>query len=285
MRTLALTSATLVAFAANSILCRLALGSGAIDGVSFTAIRLGSGAALLAILVAAARGRWMRPTRRVLLAAFALFAYAILFSLAYRTLHAGTGALLLFGATQATMIGTGLVRGERPRAHEWIGWGMALAGLVLLSAPGLLATRGEPWSADAALMLIAGVAWGTYSLLGRGVPDPVAATATNFVVASVPALAWAAFTLPALQITSRGVWLATASGALASGVGYVIWYAALRGLTRTRAAIVQLAVPILAAIAGVLLLSETVAWRLVASGALILGGVAIATAVRARERS
>lgn len=279
MRTLVLTTAALVAFSANSLLCRLALGSQAIDAASFTTIRLGSGAAALALVLLATRGRSARPARGWIASAGALFAYAILFSFAYRSLSAGTGALLLFGAVQATMIGVGLARGERPRPLEWLGLGLALGGLVVLAAPDLA----SPDPLGAVFMLAAGFAWGLYSLAGKQAADPIAATAFNFAAALPLALAASAFAFGRAHATPFGVALAVASGAIASGLGYVIWYAALRGLSATRASIVQLAVPLLAAGGGVLFLSETISTRLVVSAVLILGGILLATSARRKS--
>jgi drug/metabolite transporter (DMT)-like permease len=277
--TAGLTLAAMLAFASNSLLCRAALGGGWSDATSFTSLRLIGGAVVLALLArarggsrAAASGGW--PS------AAALFVYALGFSLAYLRIPAGTGALLLFGAVQVTMLGSGLLAGERPRALEWLGLALSLAGLAVLTAPGL--ARPDPLGA--ALMLGAGVAWGAYSLQGRGTADALAANAASFarsvplaLLASVAALARAA-----PRITPAGALLALASGALASGLGYAIWYAALRGLTATQAAIVQLSVPPLAAAGGVVLLGETLTPRVVAGGASILGGILLAVTVRGR---
>jgi drug/metabolite transporter (DMT)-like permease len=211
----------------------------------------------------------------------ALFAYAILFSLAYLRIPAGTGALLLFAAVQLTMIGAGLRSGERPRALEWAGLAVSLFGLVLLTRPGL----SRPDLAGAALMLGAGAAWGWYSLRGRGAGDAVAANAASFARTVPVALAMSAACslLATTRLTLAGVMLALASGALTSGLGYAIWYAALRGLSATRAAIVQLSVPPLAALGGVLTLGESVSLRLVLASGLILGGIALAIAGHRRS--
>lgn len=272
------TAAALVAFAANSLLCRAALGAGAIDAASFTAVRLGSGAVTLAVLVS------LRTKRRSMSAstwslALALFAYAAPFSFAYLRLPTGLGALVLFGAVQTTMIGAEVARGRRPSRRETLGLVLALAGLAALTLPG----AGAPDPLGFGLMVLAGVAWGLYSLRGRdgslrgrGTPDPLATTAGNFA-RSLPfalLLALLAIATP-LHATSEGIALAITSGALASGVGYALWYAALPALGVTRAAIVQLLVPVLAAAAGVLALGETVSPRLVACGLTILGGVAL----------
>jgi drug/metabolite transporter (DMT)-like permease len=279
-RTAGLTLAAMVAFASNSLLCRAALGGGHADAISFTTLRLVSGALALGLLVRS-RGSSAVPSGGSWGSAAALFAYAIGFSLAYRHVSAGTGALLLFGAVQVTMLAAGLREGERPPPREWVGLALSLVGLVALTRPGLA----QPDPSGAALMLTAGVAWGLYSLRGRGSADALGATASNFS-RSVPfaiGSSGVALALAAPQVTVVGVGLALASGALASGLGYAIWYAALRGLTATQAAIVQLSVPPLAALGGVLLLGETLTPRLVVAGTAILGGIALAvTARRAR---
>lgn len=272
--TVLLTAAALVGFAANSLLCRQALGADAIDAVSFTTVRLLAGAATLAVLARGRRGgSWP--------AAAALFAYALCFSLAYRWLAAGTGALLLFGAVQVTMLTAGLRGGERPPARTWLGLLLAIAGLVALVAPGV--ARPDP--AGAALMAAAGLAWGVYSLRGRGGRSPLAANADNFArgvpfaaLASLVALRWSP-----PHASATGILLAITSGALASGIGYAIWYRALPRLRASHAAIVQLTVPPLAAAGGVLLLGETADLRLVLATAAILGGVALAVTARRRR--
>jgi drug/metabolite transporter (DMT)-like permease len=270
-RTLALTLAALTGFAANSLLCRGALKPHAIDAASFTSVRLCAGALMLALL---SRTLGRRPVQRQgsWPAALALFGYAIAFSFAYLRLEAGVGALLLFAVVQLTMILAGVRAGERPRAAQWLGLAVAFAGLVVLTRPGASA----PDPLGAALMASAGVAWGVYSLLGRGCAHPLAATADNFARAVPFALLASLSALPALHASGRGLALAAASGALASGVGYSLWYAALRGLTATRAAIVQLAVPVLAAAGSVALLGEPLTGRLLLGGCAVLAGVAIA---------
>lgn len=287
----------MVAFAANSVLCRMALGAQRIDPASFTAVRLATGA--IALSVIAWVGRAARPVARAGSAGWrrwmppiALFLYAACFSFAYLTLSAGAGALILFGAVQVTMIVAGLLSGERPRLLEWLGLGVALAGLVLLTSPGL-ATSGQvaanpvaggllaPPLSGAALMAVAGVAWGFYSLAGRGGSDPVAATMRNFQLAVPLALVVVVMAHPQIRISRPGLVLATLSGALASGLGYVLWYAALRGLSATRAATVQLSVPVLAALGGVALLAETISLRLALASVLVLGGVGLSILGRA----
>ena len=281
--TLLATLAALLAFAANSLLCRWALrplsGAG-IDAASFTALRLISGALMLASLFGVARGkdRTLRFGGHWLSAA-ALFVYAIAFSFAYTSLTAGLGALLLFGSVQATMLAWGMSRGERLRWPEVTGFAMALSGLVYLMTPGL---KESPPIIGSGLMALAGVAWGVYSLRGRGAGNPLAATAGNFARTVPLAIIAAICCAQGLQVDLRGALLATTSGAITSGLGYVIWYQALKGLTATRAAIVQLAVPVLTATVGVLLLSEPLSLRLFIAAILILGGIALAVLHKAK---
>lgn len=268
-RTLLLTALAMLAFAGNSLLCRLALKYTTIDPASFTAIRLISGAMVLWLiargrgLTLAGAGNW--PS------ALALFAYAAGFSFAYVTLPAGSGALLLFGAVQATMLGYGIASGERLRGAQTLGLVLALVGLVGLLLPGLSA----PPLQGALLMLVAGIAWGVYSLRGRRAGNPTATTAGNFL-RSVPfAAALSLIALPLAKLDPAGIGYALASGALASGVGYAIWYTALPGLLATHAATVQLSVPVIAAIGGILFLGEALTLRLGLCSAAILGGIAL----------
>lgn len=276
-RTALYTLLALVAFAANSVLCRLALGGGAIDAVSFTTLRFVSGALTLLVILRA-RGGSARH-RRGWTSALVLFCYALPFSFAYLSLAAGTGALILFGTVQATMIMAGLRSGERPHALEWTGLVAALGGIVYLVFPGLTA----PSPLGSALMAVAGIGWGVYSLRGRGVESPLADTTYNFVRISPLLICVSLVSFRHVQATGEGVLYAVASGSLASGVGYVIWYAALRGLTATRAAIVQLSVPVIAALGGIAFLSEQVTLRLAVAAVLILGGVGVAVGSRARS--
>jgi drug/metabolite transporter (DMT)-like permease len=207
-----------------------------------------------------------------------LFLYAVPFSFAYTRLSTGTGALILFGCVQLTMMSVALWSGERPHPLQWLGLATAFGGLVYLVLPGIEA----PSFAGALLMALAGFSWGVYSLRGRGTANPLAQTTSNFVRSIPFVVAVSVVTLPAFHVQRQGVALAIASGALASGLGYVIWYEALRGLTSTRAAVVQLLVPILAAMGGVLFLAEAVSSRLLLSGVLVLGGIAVALAGRER---
>ena len=275
--TFLLTVVTLVAFAANSLLCRMALAPSSIDPVGFTAIRLASGALVLAPLSALLREPAV--TRRPAgswLSSFALFVYAIGFSLAYVSLDTGVGALILFGSVQVTMIASGLRSGERPHLGEWLGLLVAMLGLAYLVRPGVEA----PNPAGVALMVASGIGWGVYSLRGRGSLAPVATTAGNFARTVPLALLAVGVGFASLHADRRGVALALASGAITSGLGYVLWYMALRGLTATRAAIVQLSVPVLAAAGGVAFLGEETTVRLAVSSFLILGGVAGAILAR-----
>lgn len=272
MRTAGLTVMALLAFAANSLLGRLALGGPEIDPASYTSLRLISGALTLWIIVALSGRHAQRPPSGAWVSAAMLFLYAVAFSFAYLSLEAGTGALILFGAVQVTMIAWGFLEGHRPHPLEWLGLVTAFAGLVYLVSPGLT----TPSPTGSLLMALAGVAWGVYSLRGRGAGDPVADTAANFARAVPFALGVSLVMLPGVEIGARGAWLAVLSGALASGLGYVIWYAALKGLTSTRAAVVQLSVPVLAAAGGAVFLAEAVTLRLVVASIVVLGGVALA---------
>jgi drug/metabolite transporter (DMT)-like permease len=285
LRLVALTMLAMLAFAGNSLLCRAALkvtseASFNIDAASFTTIRLIAGATVLWLLVCvrksalepsvvAARnynGNWT--------SAFALFAYAICFSYAYVRLPAATGALLLFGAVQATMIGVGIYRGERLRALQFVGLVLALIGLVALLVPDPSALVAPPFY-SAALMLMAGVAWGVYSLRGKGAGDATRITAGNFVRAVPFAIALSVLQINSASLEPAGVGYALLSGAITSGVGYAIWYSALPALKATTAATVQLSVPVIATFGGVLLLDEALTWRIVLASAAILGGIAL----------
>jgi drug/metabolite transporter (DMT)-like permease len=280
MRTTVSTALALTAFAANSVLCRLALATSAIDAATFSLVRLAAGAATLLLITLSARRAETRGslTAGSWASAGTLFLYAVPFSFAYVSLTAGTGALILFGAVQVTMLVAGLVGGERPHVLQWLGLGLALTGLVYLVRPGLVA----PSPRGAALMAVAGVAWGAYSLRGRGAGNPLALTTGNFVRAVPLAAVVTLLALPRVHVEPGGALLAIASGSIASGIGYVLWYVALRGLTATRAAVVQLAVPVLAAVGGIVLLGEPATLRLALSTAVVLGGVGLALVGRSR---
>ncbi|MEP3889661.1 MAG: DMT family transporter [Hellea sp.] len=272
LRIFALTSLAMIAFAANSILARLALTGGDIGPWSFTAIRFMSGAICLALIVgprkALRQGSWR--------ASFALLLYGIFFSYAYLLLSAGTGALILFAMVQITMLGGGVLMGERLRALQWFGAALAMGGLVYLMLP----KTAPPSFIGAAMMSAAGLGWGLYSLMGRGQGNPAALTAGNFLraaiicaVLTVPIL-WA---FPETHIAMSGIILALLSGIITSGLGYVIWYMALKHLTATRAGIAQLTVPIITAIGGMLFIAEPFTLRFFIAMCVTLGGVALAT--------
>lgn len=261
-------AAAMLAFAGNSVLCRLALRDGGIDAASFTSVRLASGALVLWLIV---RLRGGTRAGGDMGSAFALFVYAAGFSFAYITLSTGTGALLLFGTVQATMIGRGLLAGERLAAMQWCGLALALGGLVGLLLPGVSA----PPITGAALMVVAGIAWGAYSLRGRGAGDATAKTAGNFLRAMPFALVLSLLKLHDVHADATGIACAVASGALTSGIGYAIWYTALPHLRAASAATVQLSVPAIAAIAGIILLGEAPTWRLLFATLAILGGIAL----------
>jgi drug/metabolite transporter (DMT)-like permease len=277
-KTFSLTLLAMIAFAGNSLLCRLALKHTSIDAASFTSIRIIAGALTLWLIMrmrASAPGGGNATTHGSWPSAFALFAYAACFSFAYVSLSAATGALLLFGAVQFTMVSYGFWNGERFSTRQWVGLLCAFGGLAHLLLPGLSA----PPVLGSALMLCAGAAWGVYSLRGRKAGDATAVTAGNFLRA-VPitvALSGIAYLLAPQQhsVDAMGAGYAMASGALASGVGYAIWYAALRGLKATTAATVQLSVPVIAAVGGIVFLSEAVTMRLLIASAAILGGIAL----------
>ncbi len=269
VRIISLTSLAMVAFASNSLLCRLALKHTSIDPASFTAIRLISGALMLWLVVRmkhaapACTGSW--------LSAFALFVYAAGFSFAYVSLPAASGALLLFGAVQATMIGHGMWMGERLLAFQIVGVLLAFGGLVGLLLPGLSA----PPLLGALLMMGAGVAWGIYSLRGKGAGDPTRVTAGNFIRAVPVTVVLSLSMLNFASVDSAGFWYAVASGALTSGVGYAIWYTVLPALKNTSAATVQLSVPVIAALGGIVFLGEPMTLRLLMASVTILGGIAL----------
>ena len=280
-RPIALTLLAMIAFAANSVLCRIALRNTTIDPASFTAIRLMSGAIMLWSVIrvrggpnrGASRGAGNWPS------ALALFVYAAAFSFAYVSLPAATGALLLFGAVQVTMIGHGLCSGERLRGGQMLGLMLAFVGLVGLLLPGLSA----PPIHGAVLMLCAGIAWGMYSLRGKGAGDPVRVSAGNFLRTVPIALVlgvWKFKHMPVnvMSVDSIGVAYAIASGALASGIGYAIWYSVLPRLTSTTAATVQLSVPVIAAVSGIVFLAEPVTLRLALASIAVLGGIGLVIA-------
>lgn len=278
LRTLILTCIAMLAFAANSILCRMALGEGAIDAATFTTVRVVAGALVLSLILAP---RWVRRGRiqGSWASAAMLFGYMACFSFAYLSLSAGTGALILFGAVQLTMFIAALRAGEHFSLRSWAGLAVAAGGLIYLVSPGITA----PDATGAFLMAIAGISWGLYSTRGRGGGDPLESTANNFIYAVPLVLLVSAAFFRDFRSSPEGILLAIVSGALASGLGYAIWYAALKGLSGTRAATVQLSVPVIAAFGGVVLLSEAVTLRLLIASLATIGGIAIVLAHRARE--
>jgi len=266
--TAALTVVTMFAFAGNAILCRMALGRGLIDAASFMSIRAASGAIVLTLILLRQHHR-LAPSRADWIAASTLFAYMICFTFAYLSLGAGTGALILFGAVQVTMIVVAMRSGERLTSLSWIGFVVAIGGLAWLVSPGLTA----PDPTGAVLMALAGVAWGLYSLLGRRQTDPVASTARNFVLATPMTLVVSVLAFGNNHWTTGGIALAMTSGAVTSGLGYVVWYTTVPRLSGVQAASVQLTVPVIAAVCGVLLLGESLTARLVLASVAVLGGV------------
>ncbi len=276
-RTLLLTMLAMLAFAGNSLLCRAALRESQIDPASFTALRLAAGAIVLWLLLvmrqrpAKAPGNWP--------GAVSLFVYATAFSYAYVDLDAGAGALLLFGAVQLSMVSSGLAQGER--LNRWQAGGMIMAGIGLAAL--LLPGTSTPSVTASLLMVLAGVAWGAYSLLGKRTPDPLAATAGNFMrslplAAMLGLLSWSQ-----LEWDSAGAIYALLSGGLTSGIGYAVWYAAMPGLAAVQAASVQLSVPLITALAGSLLLGESLTGRLLVAGMAILGGITLVLRFKYRE--
>lgn len=257
----------MVAFAGNSLFCRMALKETGIDAASFTSVRLLSGALMLWLLMRLRRqkplahGSWR--------SASALFIYAVALSFAYRSIATGAGALMLFGAVQATMLIAGFIAGERMRAVQIAGFVAAMIGLVILVSPGVEA----PSVLDSILMLASGVAWGVYSMLGRGQPNPAAATAGNFLRAAPMAIVLSLVAFPWLHLDQRGVLYAVLSGALTSALGYVMWYRVLQHMRAMTASTVQLSAPVIASIGGVLLLGEIFTRDLMIATVLILGGI------------
>ncbi len=271
-QTVAFTTLALIAFASNSILTRLALAGRHIDAASFTLVRLVAGALTLAVLVRMRGGATRPPVQRATLAGpLALFAYMAPFSFAYLRIGAALGALVLFGTVQITMIVWGFARGERSGRRTWVGLTLAIAGLATLTLP----SASRPDAFGIVLMVAAGIAWGVYSLIGRTTKEPLAANARSFLWGVPPALVLSAVRLHDASATAIGLVLAIASGAVTSALGYAAWYRALRGLTATRAAIVQLGVPVIAALGAVAILGETPNARIVFSGAAVLCGVAV----------
>ncbi|MDJ0938143.1 MAG: DMT family transporter [Woeseiaceae bacterium] len=270
MKTALLSALAMFAFAANSVFCRLALLDGHTDAASYATVRVIAGATVLALIVLV-QTRGQPSFDADWRSALALYVYMVFFAFAYVTLATGTGALILFGAVQLTMFTVALRSGERFPPLAWFGLLLAIAGLLYLVSPGVTA----PEPLGAVLMAIAGIAWGTYSLLGRKAADATRATAWNFVLSVPLVLATSLVFLDSADVSATGIALAILSGAIASGLGYVVWYAALKGLAASDAATIQLSVPVIAAIGGVVLLAEPVTMRLLVATIATLGGVAI----------
>ncbi|WP_199436251.1 DMT family transporter [Vibrio owensii] len=281
MSTFLLTAIAMLAFAANSLLCRLALAAGLIDAGSFTLIRLLSGAATL-IVIMLLRGNWrsqIPTTRFSLFAGVALFGYAALFSFAYVKLAAGTGALLLFGAVQLTLLALYWWQGQRFKILELIGIAVSLLGFAWLMLPS--ATRPDVWSA--LLMVLSGICWAGFTALGKQAPTPSSGITWGFITASILGLLLSPLLLESIHVTLQGVMLAVASGAIASGCGYVLWYQVMQKLTLLQAAVSQLSVPAIALVLGSALLSEPLTTHSIITSAIILGGIALVFLSRSQK--
>ena len=259
----------LIAFAANSVLCRLALGNNAIDASSFTVIRLLSGTIVLLIIIGTTRNTTGTSTKGSWAASFMLFLYATTFSYAYISLDTGTGALILFGSVQITMILLSLISGTRLHITEWAGVVIAFTGFIYLILPGVT----TPSVFGFMLMTVAGIAWGIYTLKGRGSKSPLMDTAYNFLRTTPLVILLTITTVNNTNYSSEGILLAAVSGGITSGIGYTIWYIALGGLSSTQAAVLQLSVPVIAAFGGVIFVSEVITSRLTISAIMVLGGI------------
>ena len=269
LKTSLLSGLSLIAFAANSVLCRLALGTGSIDPASFTNIRMMAGAVVLFIILRFQANKNSVTSKGSWFASFALFAYAVTFSYAYVSVDTGTGALILFGTVQITMILLSIISGERLHITEWCGAVIAFTGFVYLIIP----TVSSPSIYGFLLMVIAGISWALYTLSGRSSKNPLMDTTYNFI-RTLPFIAiFFVITIKDINFTSQGLILAVLSGGLTSGIGYTIWYIALKGLTATQAAVIQLFVPVIAAIGGVLFVAESMTLRLIVSTCVVLGGI------------
>jgi len=271
LKIIILTGLALIAFAANSVLCRLALGDAAIDAASFTVIRLLSGAIVLLVIVGVTRTISKVSAKGSWTASFMLFLYAVTFSYAYISLDTGTGALVLFGSVQITMIVLSLMSGNRLHLAEWAGVIAAFTGLVYLVLPGVT----TPSMTGFMLMAVAGAAWGIYTLKGRSSKNPLMDTAYNFLRTVPFVIVLAIVTMSTATYSFDGIWLALLSGGITSGIGYTIWYIALGGLSSTQAAVLQLSVPVIAALGGVVFVAEAITFRLAVSAAITLGGILV----------
>jgi drug/metabolite transporter (DMT)-like permease len=269
LKTSLLSVLALIAFAANSVICRLALGSGTIDVPSFTAIRLISGAVMLFIILSIKANKKEATSTGSWTAGLALFIYAITFSYAYLSLDTGTGALVLFGSVQITMILLSMIYGTRLQSSEWFGVVIAFIGFIYLILPSIT----TPSISGFMLMAVAGISWGVYTLKGRNSINALKDTSYNFL-RTIPFVALLVIcNLKQLNYSSEGIYLALLSGAITSGIGYTIWYIALGGLSSTQAAVIQLSVPVIAAIGGTIFVSEAITARLLISAVIVLGGI------------
>ena len=271
IKTILFTGLALIAFAANSVLCRLALGGSAIDASTFTIVRLLSGVIVLTVIlnISKINSNSSPSTKGSWPASIALFLYAITFSFAYVTLETATGALILFGSVQITMILLSIFSGNRLHISEWVGMAIAFAGFVYLVLPGVT----TPSVIGFFLMTVSGIAWGVYTLKGRGSKSPIMDTAYNFLRTLPFVIILAIITMKYAHYSSEGILLAALSGGIASGIGYMIWYIALSGLSVTQAAVLQLLVPVIAAVGGIIFVSESISLRLAVSSTMILGGI------------
>jgi len=273
IKTILFTGLALIAFAANSVLCRLALGESAIDASTFTIVRLLAGAIVLTVIMSISKiksnSNTNSSTKGSWPASIALFIYALTFSFAYVTLDTATGALILFGSVQIAMILMSIFSGNRLHISEWFGMAIAFTGFVYLILPGVT----TPSVIGFLLMTVSGIAWGIYTLKGRGSKNPIMDTAFNFLRTMPFVIILAIVTFKYAHYSSEGILLAVLSGSIASGIGYMIWYSALSGLSVTQAAVLQLLVPVIAAVGGSIFVSESISFRLTVSSAMILGGI------------
>jgi drug/metabolite transporter (DMT)-like permease len=273
IKTILFTGLALIAFAANSVLCRLALGESAIDASTFTIVRLLAGAIVLTVIMSISKiksnSNTNSSTKGSWPASIALFIYGLTFSFAYVTLDTATGALILFGSVQIAMILMSIFSGNRLHISEWFGMAIAFTGFVYLILPGVT----TPSVIGFLLMTVSGIAWGIYTLKGRGSKNPIMDTAFNFLRTMPFVIILAIVTFKYAHYSSEGILLAVLSGSIASGIGYMIWYSALSGLSVTQAAVLQLLVPVIAAVGGIIFVSESISFRLTVSSAMILGGI------------
>ena len=271
MKLFLITSCALIAFAANSVLCRIALGDEVIDATSFTSIRLASGALTLMIILGLSKHKMTNSNKGSWRASFFLFVYAAGFSYAYLSLDTGTGALILFGAVQITIMLVSFMTGERFNKVEWLGLLIAFSGFVYLITPNLT----TPSFIGFISMMIAGIAWGAYTICGKQSSSPLFDTAFNFLRSLPLVILLIAITYPSIEINANGILLAVLSGSIASGIGYTLWYTSLPYISSIHAASLQLLVPVLAAFGGIVLANELIEIRLITSSVLVLGGIAL----------